>query len=164
MLSQTADWGRQEAMSKNSSGRRKNKRHGMTTLASAHETRRKDGALVRYGLGVGTHIQKGGLTAVTVTGLAQPASDSAGQIFIGVAYEEGGGIGGSAAKSVRVLKTGVFTYAKAGASLSDIGRTAFVVDDGTVSTSATTNSIACGVVVGAPDALSVQVRIDGKVN
>ncbi len=137
----------------------------MTALASAHETRRKDGALVRYGLGAGTHILKGGLTAVAATGQAQPASDSAGLVFIGVAYEEGGGTSGAAAaKSVRVFKTGVFTYAKAGASLSDIGKTAFVVDDGTVSTAATVNSIACGVVVGVPDALSVQIRIDGKVN
>ena len=136
----------------------------MTALTSSHETRRKDGALVRYPVGAGVHVQKGGLLA-SATGLAQPASDSAGVVFIGVAYEEADNTGGAAgAKSVRVLKTGVYTYVKAAAAQGDVGKTAFVVDDGTVSTAATADSVACGVVVGVPDALTVQIRIDGKVN
>ena len=138
----------------------------MTALASAHETRRKDGALVRYPVGAGVHVQKGGLlTVASATGLAQPASDSAGVVFIGVAYEEADNRGGMAgAASVRVLKTGVYTYAKAAAVQGDVGKAAFAVDDGTVSTAATADSIACGVVVGVADASSVQIRIDAKVN
>ena len=138
----------------------------MTALTSSHETRRKDGALVRYPVGAGVHVQKGGLLVVLLaTGLAQPASDSAGTVFIGVAYEEADNTGGAAgAKLVRVLKTGVYAYAKAAAAQGDVGKTAFVVDDGTVSTAATADSVACGVVVGAPDALTVQVRIDGKAS
>ena len=136
------------------------------TVTSSYDARRKDGALVLYPLGAGVHVRKGGLLAVAAgTGLAQPASDSAGLVFIGVAYEEADNTGGAAAaKSVRVLKTGVYTYAKAAAVQTDVGKAAFVVDDGTVSTAATTDSIACGSVVGVPSAVSVQIRIDGKVN
>lgn len=137
----------------------------MTALSSSYDARRKDGSLVRYLLGAGVHVQKGGLLAAAATGLAQPASDSAGIVFIGIAYEEADNTGGAAgAKSVRVLKTGVFTYAKGAAAQADAGKTAFIVDDATVSTAATANSVACGTVVGVPDAASVQVRIDGKVS
>ncbi len=136
----------------------------MTALS--YDARRKDGALVRYPLGAGVHVRKGGLLAVAAaTGLAQPASDSAGLVFIGIAYEEADNtVGAAGALSVRVLKTGVYTYAKTAAAQTDVGKAAFVVDDAAVSTAATTDSIACGVVVGVPNALAVQIRIDGKVN
>ena len=138
----------------------------MTALSNSYEARRKDGALVLYPLGAGVHVRKGGLLAVaSATGLVQPAADSAGLVFVGVAYEEGDNTGGAAgAKSVRVLKTGIYTYAKTAAVQADTGKTAFVVDDGTVSTAPTADSIICGVVVGAPDTATVQIRIDGKVN
>lgn len=138
----------------------------MTALGSSHEARRKDGILVLYPLGAGVHVRKGGLLAVaSATGLVQPASDSAGLVFVGVAYEESDNTGGAAgAKSVRVLKTGIYTYAKTAAVPTDTGKTAFAVDDGTVSTAPTTDNLACGIVTAAPDALSVQIRIDGKVN
>ncbi len=138
----------------------------MTALSNSYDARRKDGALVLYPLGAGVHVRKGGLLAVaTATGLVQPASDSAGLVFVGVAYEESDNTGGAAgAKSVRVLKTGIYTYAKTAAVQADTGKMAFVVDDGTVSTAPTADSIICGVVVGASDTATVQIRIDGKVN
>lgn len=137
----------------------------MAALSSLYDAGRKDGALVRYLLGAGVHVRKGGLLAVAAaTGLAQPASDTAGVVFVGVAYEDGDNTGGAAgAKSVRVLKTGVFTYAKAGAAQTDVGKNAFTVDDATVSTAATTDNLACGVVVGAAVG-TVQIRIDSKVS
>ena len=65
---------------------------------------------------------------------------------------------------MRVLKTGVYTQAKTGAALTDVGKVALAVDDATVSTAATTNNIACGVVIGFSDSTYVAVRIDTKVN
>ncbi len=137
----------------------------MTALSNSYDAGRKEGALVLYPLGAGVQVYKGSLLAVAPgTGLAQPASDSAGLVFVGVAYEGANNTGGAAgAKSIRVLKTGVFTYAKAGAVQTDVGKTAFTVDDATVSTAATTDSIACGTVVSA-GGTSVQIRIDGKVS
>lgn len=138
----------------------------MTALSQPYDARRKDGVLVAYPVAAGAHVHKGGLIAVAATtGLAQPAADAAGVTFVGIAYEDMDNTGGAAgAKLVRLLKTGVFTYAKTAAAQTDVGKTAFVVDDATVSTAATADNVACGVVVGVPDAASVQVRIDGKVN
>ena len=136
----------------------------MTALAQAYDARRRDGALIAYPVAAGAHIFKGGMVAVTASGVV-PAADAAGLMFVGVAYEEGDNRGGAAgARKVRVLKTGVYTYSKTGASPTDMGRMVFVVDDATVSTAATGSTVAAGVVVGVPDAGHVCVRIDGKVS
>lgn len=137
----------------------------MTALAQAYDARRRDGALIAYPVAAGGRIFKGGLVAVAASGFAVPAADAAGLTFVGVAYEEGDNRDGAAgARKVRVLKTGVYTYPKAGASPTDMGRTVFVVNDGAVSTAATGSTLAAGVVVGVPDAGHVCVRIDGKVS
>lgn len=137
----------------------------MTALTQGYDARRRDGALIAYPVAAGGHIFKGGLVAVAASGYAVPAADAAGLTFVGVAYEEGDNRGGVAGgRTVRVLKTGVYTYPKAGASLADMGKTVFVVDDATVSTAATGNALAVGVVAGVPDAGHVCMRIDGKVS
>lgn len=138
----------------------------MTALSASYDARRKDGALVAYPVGAGVHVFKGALLAVAAaTGLVQPASDAPGLVFAGVAYEEADNTGGAAgAVSVRVLKTGVFTLAKAGTGPADVGKTALAVDDGTVATAPTADNVACGVVVGVADGAHLRVRIDTKVN
>lgn len=138
----------------------------MTALSASYDARRKDGALVACPVGAGVHVFKGALLAVAAaTGLIQPASDAPGLVFAGVAYEGADNTTGAAgAKSVRVLKTGVFTLAKAGAVQTDMGKIALVVDDATVATSPTADNIACGVAVGVPDGAHLQVRIDTRVN
>ncbi len=135
----------------------------MTALSASYDARRKDGALVAYPLGAGAHVFKSALLAVAATGLVQPAGDAPGLVFAGVAYEETDNTAGTpGAKTVRVLKTGVFTLAKAGAVQADVGKTALVVDDATVATAPTADNLACGVVVGIADGAHVQVRIDTK--
>jgi len=137
----------------------------MTALSRPYDARRKDGALLAYPVAAGARVFKGGLVALAATGLAQPAADAVGLVFAGVAYESADNAAGAAgAAAVRVLKTGVFSYAKANAAQADVGKAAFVVDDSTVATAATTDSLACGVVVGVPDGAHVQVRIDARVN
>ena len=138
----------------------------MTALAASYDARRQEGRLVAYKLAAGAKIYKGALVCVTTsTGLAQTGADAAGVVFVGVAYETADNSGGIAgAKSVRVSKSGEFTYAKAGAAQANVGQTAFVADDNTVSTAATTNSVACGVVTGVVSPALVQIRIDGKVS
>lgn len=138
----------------------------MTALTAAYDAKRKDGKLVAHPVAAGAKVFKGALVAVaSATGLAQAAADSANLVFVGVAYETVDNTGGgAAAKLLRVQKTGDYTYAKAGAVLADIGKVAFVADDNTVSTAATTNNVLCGVVAGLTDSAHVVVRIDGKVN
>jgi len=138
----------------------------MTALSSPYDARRKDGSLLASAMAAEARIYKGGLiTVATATGLAQPGTDGAGLVFAGVAYESADNTGGAAgARTVRILKTGVYTYAKTGASQTNVGKVVFLVDDNTVSIAATTNNIACGIVVGVPDGSHVQIRIDSKVN
>jgi len=138
----------------------------MAALSFPYDARRKDGALLASAVGAGARVFKGGLvTVASATGLVQAGADSAGLVFVGVAYESVDNTGGAAgAKAVRVHKNGVFTYAKAGAVQADVGKTVFLVDDATVSIAATANSIVCGTIVGVPDGAHVQVRIDGRVS
>ena len=138
----------------------------MTALSASYDARRKDGLLAAYPAAAGARVFKGAMLAVSAaTGLVQPAVDGPGLVFAGVAYEGADNAGGAAgAKSVRVLKTGVFTYAKAGAAQGDVGKTAFAVDDATVATAPTAAGVACGIVVGVADSGHLQVRIDTKVS
>ena len=95
-----------------------------------------------------------------LTGATQP-----GQITPGIGSPNLNTLGGPVgAVTVKVEKVGAFVYAKAAAVAADIGKKCFLVDDNTVSTSATTNNIACGYVTELVDASHVRVRIDLAVN
>ena len=132
-------------------------------ITTAYDGKRKDGELIRYPLAAGQKIPKGALVVLSA-GLAANAADTAGVQFTGVAYETADNTGGAAgAVSVRVLKRGDYIYSKAAAVQADVGKQALVVDNGTVATAATTNSIPAGYVAELVDAGHVRVRIDRGV-
>jgi hypothetical protein len=157
----------------------------MAALTAPYDARRKPGDLTRYPVAAATACFKGGL-AVLSGGYAQPGADAAGTQFVGVFAESANNLanaiqpgfvepsigsptpalpsgiaqGSAGAVAVRVYKEGAFVYGKTGAVASDVGKQAFVVDDNTVSTSATTHSVACGYVVELIDSSHVRVRID----
>ena len=137
----------------------------MTALAASYDTKRRDGQLIRYPLAAGVHVFKGALVCITsATGLLAPGADAAGVVCVGVAYEEGNNIAGAVqydgsvssgaagAVSVRVQPVGLFEYHKTGAVQADVGKPAFIVDDNTVATAATTDNVRCGVVAALVDA------------
>ena len=135
----------------------------MAALTGPYDARPKVGDLIAYPLAANTKIYKGALVALNA-GYAQPAHDDPGVQFVGVAHETKDNAGGAAgAVSVRVQKNGAYTYAKAGAAPADAGKPVFVVDDNTVSTAATANSLACGHVTEVPDSAHVRVRINRSV-
>ena len=156
----------------------------MSALTAPYDARRKEGDLVRYPIAANTECFKGGLAALS-GGYVQPGADVAGALFVGVfaasvnnqtGAAQPGQIapalgspnlspvaGAAGALSVLVEKEGAFVFNKAGAVQSDLGKLAFVVDDNTVSTAATTNNIACGYVSEIVDAAHVRVRIDRSV-
>ena len=139
----------------------------MAALSSPYDARRKDGALLASAVAAGARVFKGGLlTVASATGLAQSGADALPDRCSPESLTKARTTQAArrARKAVRILKTGVFTYAKTGAAQTDVGKTVFLVDDNTVSTAATADNIACGVVVGVPDTAHVQIRIDGKVN
>ena len=157
----------------------------MTALAAPYDARMKQGDVTRYPVAAATLCYKGGL-AVLSGGYAEPGADAAGVQFVGVFAESADNLtnaiqpgfiepslgspppalpsgltqGTAGAVGVRVEKAGAFVYNKAGAVPSDVGKQAFIVDDNTVSTSATTHNIPCGYVTELVDASHVRVRID----
>ena len=137
----------------------------MAALTAAYDAQQKDGELVSYPLAASVKIYKGAIVNLTSAGYATPGADAASVKFIGVAYETSDNTNGAAgAVVVRVWKQGSFVYNKASAVQADLGKIALVVDDNTVATSGTTNSVNCGFVVGLVDSSHLRVRIEEKVN
>ena len=103
----------------------------MAALTAAYDTHAKDGELIAYGLAANTTIFKGALVEV-VAGFVQPAGDTAGAAFVGIAHETEvnqpstilpSGAGPARAAGVlklRVHKVGSLLYSKAAATTSPI--------------------------------------------
>ena len=68
------------------------------------------------------------------------------------------------AVSIRVEKNGLYQFHKTGAVQSDVGKVAYLLDDNTVSTAATTNSVHCGVVGALIDGGTLAILIDGRTS
>src|SRR5436190_19261650 len=79
-----------------------------------------------------THIYKGGFVGIDrASGYARPLT--VGDLFAGVAYEEGDNSSGSSGDiSVRVYTQGDFQAALSGAAQTDVGKPIFASDDGTL--------------------------------
>ena len=131
----------------------------MTALSSTREVERQDGLIVDVLVKASAVIYKGALVVDKGTGYAEPGADGSGYIFLGVAVESVTGGATDGIKSVRVNKTGVYNYLKASAAQTDLTTTMYIHDDQTVGSSST-NSVACGYVVGIPDSTHVKMRID----
>ena len=133
----------------------------MAALTGAYDAKRKDGAIVAFAVAAGVVIHKGGMVSVTSsTGLAAPSSDAAGTVFVGVAYESAdNSAGAGGAVSVRVQTSGLYRYAKAGATQSDVGKTAYVVDDNTVGITSA-HTVPVGGIMALVDGGTVGVLIE----
>ena len=102
----------------------------------------------RYQVAGGVKIYRGGMVCLNGDGYAVPAADTANYTFVGIAVDTVDNSGGSDGDAyVKVLRKGVFALSKSSPALTDIGKSAYVVDDETVSTAATTNNILAGVVI-----------------
>ena len=131
----------------------------MTALSAAYEAKRQDGELVSVLVKASAVIYKGALVVDKGTGYAEPGTDGASYIFLGVAAESVTGGATDGVKSIRLYKTGVYQYAKATAVQNDLTVAMYIHDDNTVGTSAT-NSVACGYCVGIVDSSHIKLRID----
>ncbi len=162
----------------------------MSALTAPYDARRKEGALIHYPVAAATECFRGGLAALN-GGYVQPGADAAGVQFAGVFAESADNLTGAVqpgavqpsigspqpaptpsglaagvagALYARVYKEGSFIFGKAAAVQSDVGKQAFLVDDNTVSTAATTHNVFCGYVSELIDGSHVRVRIDLAVN
>lgn len=136
----------------------------MAALTGNYDANEKAGRVQGYNLGASKTVFKGALVASDdATGWAEPAADTAGKTFLGVAYEPGDNAGGAAgAVGLRVQKAGSFIYNLSGTwDQTVIGKKAYAVDDNTVALAATTtNDLYVGDIVGLAGTSQVRVRID----
>lgn len=109
------------------------------------------------------HIYKGALVVANNAGYAEPATNAANKVLLGVAYEEcdntltGHSQGG---KSVRVIREGNFLLTTADLVQADVGILCYVEDDTTVNDAGTaTTGIIAGIVVEVESATEVWVDI-----
>lgn len=114
------------------------------------------------------HIFKGALVVANDAGYAEPATNAADKVLLGVAYEEvdntleGHSQGG---KSVRVIRGGTFPFTTADLVQADIGILCYIEDDDTVNDAGTaTQGIITGIVVEAISATKVMVDISLGIN
>ena len=90
-----------------------------------------DQELRSYQVANAKHVYKGAFVGLAIDGYAQPLT--AGDPFVGIAYEEGDNSDGADGDSaVRVFTIGDFGLTLTGAAITDIGRAVYAADDGTV--------------------------------
>jgi len=98
-----------------------------------------DQELRSYQTAASSHIFKGALVGLTASGYAAPLT--AGDPFIGIAYEEiDNSTGGDGSESVRVYTLGDFGLTLSGSAITDIGRPVFASSDDTLAFTASANS------------------------
>ncbi len=103
-------------------------------------------------------VYKGAFVGLTSGGYAQPLT--AGDPFVGIAYEEIDNSGGADGDlSVRLYTLGDFGHALTGATVADIGRPVFASGDDTLTFNGAGNSFV-GMVRDVPTANEIIVRID----
>lgn len=121
-------------------------------LAAPRDTPQRAGDAISLGVYTGTTIYAGALVAVNSSGYAVNGSDAASIHAVGCAAATVVNTGASGAKTIKILQ-GVFRYGN-GDTVSDanIGATAYIVDNATVSATNTgSNAAIAGTVVDVDD-------------
>ncbi len=112
----------------------------------------------RYPVGADAQVYKGGFVGLDANRYARALV--AGDACVGLAYEQVDNTGGANGdRHVRVYTQGDFLLALAGAARTDIGKAVYASDDGTLTLTATANSLV-GVCVDVPTAGQIILRLD----
>lgn len=131
----------------------------MAALTEARDTPERTGELVAVGVASNTVIYSGAMVAVSATGYAVPASDTAGLKVLGRAEAtvDNSGTAGDGAQTI-VVRRGVFRWTNGNAfTVADVGTLCYVEDDYQVQkAAAATHDIIAGLII-AVDAQGVWV-------
>ena len=104
------------------------------------------------------HIYKGALVGLSSGGYAQPLT--AGDLFVGIAYEEIDNTnGGDGDVSVRLYTLGDFGHSLSGAAVSNIGDAVYASADDTLTFTSASNSYV-GRAVDVPSSGEIILRLD----
>lgn len=125
-------------------------------------TDRKDGDVIAYGVMASTAVPKGVMAVISVADagyLTATITDPSGNIkFAGVTQESCTPQDSSGNVKIECWKKGIFEFALSGASLADVGKTAYISDNQTVKTTAN-GAIKVGEIVDYQNANKVFVDI-----
>jgi len=117
-----------------------------------------DQELRSFKVAAGAHIHKGGFVGLSVGGFAR--SLTAGDVFVGIAYEESDNASGAAGDiSVRVYTLGDFGHALGGAAISNTGDAVYASADDTLTFTGTSNSYV-GYAVDVPSSGQIILRLE----
>lgn len=134
----------------------------MTAITVAKKSLdRQDGDILSFKQGA-EKIPEGALVMVNAAGYAVNATDTAGGVVVGVADETVDNSAGSVGdKSIKVRRSGVFTFVFAGtATIADVNTLVYVVDNQTTDlVGVTTNDVLVGRIVEFVSATKVRVDI-----
>lgn len=139
----------------------------MTALAANKTDNRAEGKVVEFRVDAGKHIYEGALVnleAPDTAAVAKPASDAAGEKFVGTALEEVDNTdGGDGDLKVRVrIDSHLVKVVSAGLNDDDVGVDMYISDDQTVAkVGVTTNDIYAGRVVIVESATSCWIKTPG---
>jgi hypothetical protein len=129
----------------------------MTLSANRDVEHYVDQELRSLKVAAGAHIFKGALVGLA-SGYARPLA--AGDLFVGIAYEEIDNTGGVAGdRSVRVYTLGDFGHPLTGAAQSNIGDAVYASADDTLTLTSTANSYV-GRAIDVPAAGEIILRLD----
>ncbi len=132
----------------------------MSDTTVALDDKRQIGDLLAISLAA-VKVVKGQLLSFNTSGYAKNASDTASEVFAGVAIATVDNSAGSAGElTVRAWRRGVFSMACASAAQSWVGQKVYAVDNQTVALAATTtNDVLVGTVVQFVSTTEVRVQI-----
>ncbi len=117
-----------------------------------------DQELRSFQVAAAAQVFKGALVGLTAGGYAQPLT--AGDVFIGIAYEEMDNTSGAAGdKSVRVYTLGDFGHPLSGATVTDIGNAVYASADDTLTFTSVGNSYV-GTAIDVPTSGEIILRLD----
>ncbi len=116
-----------------------------------------DQELRSFKVAASAHVYKGGLVGLS-SGYARALT--AGDVCVGIAYEEADNSSGSAGDvSVRVYTQGDFQHALSSAALTNIGDAVYASADDTLTFTSTDNSLV-GVCMDVPEADTIILRLN----
>ena len=131
----------------------------MANLTASRPDSRQEGILIDVNLAPATKVFKGSNVNFGATGLGKKASDTASEVFAGVAMETKDSTNADE-PYVRVWTEGVFSMNCTGATAAWEGKDVFAVDDNVVALAATTTAdVRVGKVVQYVSATEVRVKI-----
>lgn len=132
----------------------------MAPLTSDRDYSLKAGHQIAYGVKANTEIFKGSYIGINANGYAEPAAANLlNQKFGGIAKEHVIGGPTDGAKDILALVNEDVIVPLADATIADIGKSVYIVDSGTLTTTDPGSGVVVGRIMNVPEAGMIQLRM-----